>query len=48
MSNTLELIAAGWKSWKAQGQTLVVFAFQDETPVLLGLGKESKAIAAMA
>jgi leucyl aminopeptidase len=44
---SLEIIANGWKSWKGQGQTLVVFAFQDELPVLLGLGKESKAIATL-
>ena len=44
----LEISAASFKSWKGAGQTLAVFAFQDETPVLLGLGKEAKAIAALA
>ena len=44
----MEIKAAGWKSWKGQGQTLAVFAFQDETPALLGLGKEAKILAALA
>src|SRR5262245_7556470 len=44
----LEIKASGWKSWKGQGQTLVVFAFQDTAPSLLGLSKESKVLAGLA
>src|SRR5437016_2475691 len=42
------ITAAGWKSWKGQNETVAVFSFQEETPGLLGLGKESKSIAALA
>ncbi len=45
---SLEVVAAGWKSWKGQGQTLAVFAFQEEVPLLLGLSKEAKILAALA
>jgi leucyl aminopeptidase len=44
--NALEISAANWKSWK--GQTLAVFAFQDATPVLLGLNKDTRSIAEVA
>src|SRR5258708_24956955 len=48
MSQLVDISAAGWKSWKGQNETLVVFAFQDELPILLALGKEAKAIAELA
>jgi leucyl aminopeptidase len=34
----LKIKLASWKSWSGKQATLVVFAYQDETPVLLGLG----------
>src|SRR5258708_7647726 len=44
----MEITTASFKSWKGQGQTLIVFAFQDEMPILLGLGKEAKILAGLA
>jgi len=40
---TIEISIANWKNWKGQGQTLAVFAFQEENPVLLGLAKPTAA-----
>lgn len=45
---SLDISVAGWKSWKGSKETLAVFSFQEETPVLLGLGKEAKALAGLA
>ncbi len=42
----LKISATSLKKWK--GDTLVVFAFQEESPKLLGLGKEAFALAATA
>src|SRR4051794_4257796 len=48
MEHQLDVKAANWKTWKGQGQTLVVFVFQDQNSVLLGLGKEAKVLSALA
>src|SRR5438105_4365895 len=50
MDKTLDITAASWKTWKGQNQTLAVFAFQDEVPVLLGLaaGESAKKLQTVA
>jgi leucyl aminopeptidase len=37
MENALEITAAGWKSWKGEKETLVLFAYQAEPLLILGL-----------
>lgn len=44
----MKTTVSDWKKWKGTGATLAILAFQEEVPKLLGLGKESAALASQA
>ncbi|MFA5974595.1 MAG: leucyl aminopeptidase [Elusimicrobiota bacterium] len=44
----MKITVSNWKNWKDSSATLAVLAFQEETPRLLGLGKEASSIALLA